>query len=290
LGLLQNGSGKAFGEKIPEFTARNRGHFFENETLPGVFCNSPNFNIIVVDNASEDDSLSVLNKYLNNIQLIKNPTNVGFAAAHNQLIPQLDTDYLWLLNTDTIFDHEIDVFNPIIKYLDQHPNVSGLSPKLLNTDGTVQPQGGGLNQWVYHAKKTRKVSFLCGAALFIRTSFFIDIGGFDSRLFFYNDDFDFAKQSKRHNKQLIYFPSIQITHYGGGSSKCRPIDSQIAGYHGSIYLCHKFYSRPIFKLYYLVMRILIYLKTLYYTLHKDPTSAEWVTKLNKLKKQLNHEF
>jgi GT2 family glycosyltransferase len=249
-----------------------------------------NFNIIVVDNASEDNSLSVLNHYLNDIELIKNKKNVGFSAAHNQLIPQLKTDYMWLLNTDTLFEHTIDVFNPILNYLDKHPNVSGLSPKLLNTDGSLQSQGGGLNQWVYHAKKTRKVSFLCGAALFIRTQFFLEIGGFDNRLFFYNDDFDFAKQSKRHKKKLIYFPSIQITHHGGLSSKYRPIDSQIAGYHGSIYLCHKFYSLPIFTLYYLFMRCLLNLKILYYTLHNNPIASEWVSKLKNLKKQLNHEF
>ena len=86
-----------------------------------LFSNSnftPHFNILVVDNASSDDSLDVLDEYSDHITLIKNKENVGFGNAHNQLLDELDTPYIWLLNNDTEFDRTIDIISPIISYLD----------------------------------------------------------------------------------------------------------------------------------------------------------------------------
>ncbi len=248
------------------------------------------FKIIFIENASEDHSLDIINDYINDIELIVNQENVGFPAAHNQILDQLDTPYLWLLNNDTQFDHSIDVISPIIDYLDSHENVVGLSPMLLNTDGSLQSQGGGINAWKYRSKKITEVGFLSGASLFMRTNFFKQINGFDPHLFFYNDDIDFAKQAKRHNKKLIYFPDIKITHHGGLSTKFREIDSLIAGYYGSIYICKKFYPYYIFITYYYIMRLLLEFKKGYHNIVRTNSSDEWVEKLDQLKGKLKNEI
>ena len=73
------------------------------------------FKIILFDNASTDESLDVLNPYMEDIELIKNPTNIGFPQAHNQLLPELNTPFLWLLNNDTEFDHNIRYDRPYFK-------------------------------------------------------------------------------------------------------------------------------------------------------------------------------
>ena len=208
------------------------------------------FEIIVVDNASTDDSVKILNQYDDKITLIKNNENVGFAAAHNQLIDLLDTPYIWLLNNDTEFRHDVDILTPIITYLDNHQDVVGLSPKLLNTDGSLQNQGSGLSSWKYKKNQISPVSFLSGASLFIRTQFFKDINGFDANLFFYNDDIDFAMQVKKHRKKMIYFPILAVTHHGGLSTKFQPVDTKIGGYFGSVYISKKYYPYPIFISYY----------------------------------------
>ena len=248
------------------------------------------FKVILIDNASDDHSLTIIQDYCDDIEIIKNKENVGFPAAHNQILDQLDTPYLWLLNNDTCFDHEIDVMSPIIEYLNSNDDVVGLSPKLLNTDGSLQSQGGGLNSWRYKSNKITTVPFLSGASLFIRTSFFKHINGFDPNLFFYNDDIDFAKQAKRHKKKLIYFPTIEITHHGGLSTKFREIDSLIAGYYGSIYICKKFYPKIVFLLYYYFMRLLLEFKRIYHAIFKTEKSDEWIEKLNHLKERLKNEI
>ena len=248
------------------------------------------FEILVIDNASTDDSLTILAQYSDHITLIKNQTNVGFPAAHNQLLNDLDTPYLWLLNNDTEFDHTTDIITPIIQYLEDHPDVVGLSPKLLNSDGSLQAQGSGLSRWKFNTNKTTAVRFLSGASLFIRSDFFLKIQGFDPHLFFYNDDIDFAMQAKKHGKKLIYYPSLNVTHHGGLSTKFKPIDTMIGGYYGSIYLCKKYYPRPIFIIYYYALRLLIDIKKCYHWIIKSPASNEWVTKLTALKKRLKNEI
>ena len=68
---------------------------------------------------------------------------------------------------------------------------------------TIQIQGSSFGSWRFRSKNIRQVSFFAGAALFVRTNFFKQIGGFDdANFFFYNDDIDFAKQVKRHKKNL----------------------------------------------------------------------------------------
>jgi GT2 family glycosyltransferase len=248
------------------------------------------FEIILVDNASTDASLEVLKEYHHVVRLVKNQKNVGFANAHNQLLNEVHTPYLWLLNNDTQFDGACDVITPILSYLDSHPDVVGLSPKLLNTDGSLQVQGSMFLYWVYAAKSTRQVSFLSGASLFIRTEFFKKINGFDSNLYFYNDDIDFAKQVKKHKKKLIYFPSVQITHHGGLSTKYKPIKTTVAGYYGSLYICKKYYSMPIFYMYYCVMMAIIWGKKWGHSLGRSDQSKEWVRELSALRQKIKNEL
>jgi len=250
----------------------------------------PHMKIIVIDNASTDASLDCIAPYESNITLIKNTVNVGFPAAHNQILDQLSTPYLWLLNNDTEFSHATDLVSPIIDYFEANPSTVGLSPKLLNTDGTLQAQGSGFSRWVFNTNKTRAVRFLSGASLFIRTSFFKSIQGFDPQLFFYNDDIDFAMQAKKHKKKLIYFPSLEVTHHGGLSTAFNPISTQIGGYFGSVYLCKKYYPRLIFYLYFLLVWLLITLKKGYYMCMKTDASSEWVTELTHLQQRLAHDI
>ena len=270
----------------------NGAHFL-NDCLDSVISQRKffsDFNILVIENASSDDSLSVLNQYENQIELIVNDQNVGFPPAVNQALPHINSDYIWLLNNDTQFDQTIDLFHPIINYMDVNKNVAGVSPKLLNTDLTIQIQGSSFGSWRFRSKNIRQVPFLAGAALFVRTNFFKQIGGFDANFFFYNDDIDFAKQVKRHKKKLIYYPDVSVIHHGGLSTKSNSIDTMIGGYFGSVCLCKKFYSSPIFIVYYWLMRCLIRCRKIYYSIFSVKDATEWVEKLHQLEQRLINEI
>lgn len=253
------------------------GAAFIADCLASVMAQSsffPDFNVIVFDNASTDTSIDIIKSFdAPNVSLIQHPENVGFPQAHNILLPQLTAPYLWLLNNDTCFNHDTDIITPIIDHFKTDPDIVGISPRLLNTDGSLQVQGGGLSTWRFHRKTPVQVPFLSGASLFMVTDFFRHIGGFDPNLFFYNDDVDFAHQVKKHGKKLVYYPLVSVTHHGGLSTKFNRMDTKIAGYIGSLYLCKKYYSPVIFLLYRGIIKALIYLYRLNckrsYSTHPD---------------------
>ena len=94
------------------------------------------FEVIVVDNASTDDSISMVEEQFPAVKLIKNDRNQGFARANNQGLEIANSRYYMLLNSDTIMlPGAIDT---LIEMADQNPNVGMLGPKLLNMDGSLQ--------------------------------------------------------------------------------------------------------------------------------------------------------
>jgi hypothetical protein len=95
------------------------------------------FEIIVIDNASEDGTVEVLRHDFPQVTLIANDENHGFAAANNQGIAGSRGEYVLLLNPDTILHpHSLDT---LCAFLDGHPDVGACGPRLLNEDGTLQP-------------------------------------------------------------------------------------------------------------------------------------------------------
>ena len=97
-------------------------------------------------------------------------------------------------------------------------------------------------------------------------------------------------QVKKHNKQLIYFPSVAVTHHGGLSTTFKPVKTKVAGYFGSLYLCKKYYSHWIFLVYFAIIKLLIMTKKTYYSIVNTSVSEEWTSELNALTKKINHDL
>lgn len=229
------------------------------ESLFGNGCRY-SYEVIVVDNASSDDSLAILRGYGEKIRLIENPENVGFSRGNNQCIDLCQGRYMLLLNNDTIVKPK--ALDTMVDFLERRPDVGALSPKLLNGDGSVQVQGSWSGSFRYYAKKARPISFIAGAAMLTRTALMKEIGGLDENLFFYNDDIDFCKQLSRRKIPIYYLPEAEVTHFGGLSTKFRHAAAVVDGYKGSLYLCRKFYPKWAFYLYRILMFFEVALKLL----------------------------
>src|SRR5262249_22464651 len=92
-----------------------------------------NLQIIVVDNASRDNSVEVLRAQYPDVELIANAINLGFARANNQAIPRARGRYVLLLNTDAFVS--ADTLRKTIEFMDGHPKCGVLGVKLLGEDG-----------------------------------------------------------------------------------------------------------------------------------------------------------
>lgn len=200
------------------------------------YLDNNNFRIVIVDNGSTDNSISVFNKLqkkYKNLYIIKNSSNLGFSAGNNSAKKYFTTKYLIFLNSDIEFiDNSI---LDAIDYFEQNPDIGLMSPKLILNNGSIQnsvfpPQTiknaikefylRKRNSYYPYTPKTDEaieVNSVAGAAIIIKTKLFKKIGMWNEKYFIYFEDLDLCRNIRRLNKKIIYFPSWILIHKHGAS-------------------------------------------------------------------------
>ncbi|MBI5033082.1 MAG: glycosyltransferase family 2 protein [Chloroflexi bacterium] len=199
--------------------------------------------IIVVDNASSDDTLEMLRAEFPNVRVIENKENVGFGRANNQALALAQGRYLFLLNPDT--ELRPDTLQTLFDYAEANPRVGIIGPKLFYGDGTLQSsrrrfptlataflESTKLQQWFprnpvlsrYYMLDTsadaiQPVDWINGSAMFVRREVYDQVGGFDEAFFMYSEELDWCYRAKQAGWQIAYLPTAQVTHYEGKSSE-----------------------------------------------------------------------
>ena len=217
------------------------------------------FEVFVVDNASSDGSAGfVRDDYGPGVALIENSANLGFGAAHNQVIRESSGRYVLLFNPDCRF-LETDALAKMVDYLDRDSDVGMLGPKILNPDGTLQYSARRLPNMVAavfrhtifgrlfpHNKFVREylmtdwahdqvtdIDWLSGAALMIRRETIDRIGLIDERFFMYCEDVDWCRRAHSAGWRVVYFPMASVSHRIGAASDQNPV-SMIRQHHRSM--------------------------------------------------------
>ena len=192
----------------------------------------------MVDNASSDGSVEMVQAGFPDVVLFENTDNLGFAAGNNVALRQAKGRYVMLLNTDTLVHGE--VLADAVRWLDAHPKVGVIGPKVLNSDGTTQPscsafpslkfltmQALGLtkvSRWDsyrmtgWDRSSERSVDVISGAAMFVRRAAMEQVGLLDEAFFFYGEETDWCHRFGRAGWELVFVPIPEVTHFGG---RCR---------------------------------------------------------------------
>ena len=199
--------------------------------------------VIVVDNASSDDSVAMIEEEFPQVQLIANSENMGFTVGNNQGITASRGRYILLLNPDT----EIvgDALATMVEYMDDHPQVGALGPQLLNPDGSIQSsrrrfptlataflESTVLQQWFPRNRVTRHyymadrpddevqdVDWVTGACLLARREIVEQVGLLDEGFFMYSEELDWCRRMKAQRWKVVYLPTAKVIHHGGQSSE-----------------------------------------------------------------------
>jgi GT2 family glycosyltransferase len=191
--------------------------------------------VYVTDNASADGTCEWISKAFPFIRVIENSKNRGYGAAHNAVLPLLDSEYHLIMNPDIVFKPE--TLKRMADYLTDHPEAVIATPRVLNADGTEQrlPKqqptlrylaGGVLrrfgkvfDKWraVYTGARmdlTRpaEVAFATGCFMLIRTRVFVKLKGFDESFFLYMEDSDLSRRAMNEGR-IIYCPDCTVTHH-----------------------------------------------------------------------------
>lgn len=188
------------------------------------------FTLYVMDNGSTDETVDIIRKNFDRVRLICNETNTGFGHGHNTVLSVMDSDYHVVINPDITLNS--DVIQELCGYLDEHPDVMMITPKILNEDGTQQylPKYCPSIRYViiskfkpfrYLRKKyTREqeelqvpteVEFCTGCFFVMRSRDFKALQGFDQRFFMYCEDADLSRRVRQTGK-IIFYPPVSVTH------------------------------------------------------------------------------
>lgn len=189
-----------------------------------------NYKIIVVDNSSTDDSLSILEEYTRNteVKLISSGYNGGFAYGNNvgiQYALQFDPAYILLLNNDTVVDESFLDF--LVDFAEKQENVGMVGGKIYYYENTdeVWYSGGYIDKKTARGKhrtdkigNCEEVEFITGCMQLIPTESLKQVGLMEEDYFLYYEDLDYCKKFINNNYRLLYCDDAKIYHKCGASA------------------------------------------------------------------------
>ena len=234
------------------------------------------FEIIVIDNASEDDTVVMLRGKFPHITLIKNSRNLGFGAANNQGLQIMRGRYALLLNSDTVLT--IHAVEELFTFMETHPEAAMACGQLLNADGSKQNSIASFPSLLtlmtnmplleylfpkrypskrYNHKNPVEVDSGIGACLLVRKKAIDEVGMFDERYFFFFEETDWAYQMKKAGWKIFHIPTAFIYHFQGQSIG-RNVRSRIEFYRSRYLFFRKWHHRA----YYLLISSVIFFRLL----------------------------
>ncbi|MFH1610428.1 MAG: glycosyltransferase family 2 protein [Patescibacteria group bacterium] len=217
--------------KISIIIVNYNGQDFLSDCLESVLkSNYPNFEVIFVDNNSNDDSINIVNKF-SEVKIIKNNKNLGFARANNIGIKQASGDAYFLLNNDTIINPEL--VTVLSKELFSSEQIGIVGPKIYFLKQNEKPENqktiwfaGGKINWKtaksWHIGKDKddsdykdqkkEVDFITGCALMIKKEVVSKIGLLEKKFFAYYEDADWCQRAKKAGYKVVYVPFDGVWH------------------------------------------------------------------------------
>jgi hypothetical protein len=212
------------------------GKHLLSQFLPSVVQHSFPHRIVVIDNASTDDSVAFIHQHYPQIQCIKLNKNEGFARGYNLGLQKIKAHYYVLLNLDVEVTPQW--IAPILALMEDKPYIAACQPKILSYQDKSQFEyagaGGGfidilgypfcrgrlfdtIEQDQGQYDDIREVFWASGACLFVRAKVFWDLGGFDENLFAYYEEIDFCWRLQQKDLKVYYCGFSQVYHLGSAT-------------------------------------------------------------------------
>ena len=216
------------------------------------------YEVIVVDNASSDDTLDSVAEKFPDVRLIHNDVNKGFSAANNQGICESAGKWIALLNPDTRLIE--NSFQKICEYLQEHSEFSILGPGIIDEKSQQSPTRLWEDTPIDAAWKilglynpddelermadTKEALVISGCCFVIHRELFEQVGLLDENYFLYNEEDDFCRRARKQGKRICFFPETSIQHLLGKSTHQPKHREKVIfeAYKSNIYFYSKYYS------------------------------------------------
>ncbi len=215
--------------------------------------------VYIEDNGSTD-GVDRIEEHFPQVHLHRNRTNIGFAAAVNQVIRKGDAPFIMLLNPDTTVSQGL--FQETLALMKNSPLTAIIGPRVLDGDGSVQASARrfpnaltalfgrqsllsrlcpnnrftrqNLTTNTYMGRDPVSVDWVSGACMLIRRAAVDEVGLMDENFFMYWEDADWCRRMRLNGWQVVYDPRASVVHHTAQSSRKKPVRSAYA-FHRSVY-------------------------------------------------------
>ena len=234
--------------------------------------------ILIVDNASTDNSVAQIRSIFPEVIVIQNSHNLGFAAANNIGIHQAGGEYILLINPDTVVPE--DIFTRLVNFMRETPDAGAVGVKILNADGSFSVDSrhsvpspltafwkqigldrlfpksrifGQYNLTYLDPDETYPVDAISGSFMFLRRQAIKQVGLLDEDYFMYCEDLDYCYRLNYAEWKVYYYPETMILHFKGVSTIKSTIGYGL-NFNRSLYLFYKKHFRYKFSF---IMHVII---------------------------------
>ncbi|MFY9152984.1 MAG: glycosyltransferase family 2 protein [Prolixibacteraceae bacterium] len=192
--------------------------------------------IIVADNGSTDESLSVLQNNFPEVKILDLKQNFGFARGYNEALSQIDAEYFVILNSDVEVTE--GWLNTPVSLMDANKNIAAVQPKILSFHHKTHFEyagaaGGFIDRYGYpfcrgrifnrvesdqgQYDNTVEIFWATGACMFVRAEYFLQTEGFDADFWAHMEEIDLCWRLKNKGFRIVFTPKSKVFHLGGGS-------------------------------------------------------------------------
>jgi len=214
----------------------NSSDFLET-FLPSVsFSSRGDFETLVIDNNSSDDSMEMLEEWFPEVKVVQLQENYGFAAGYNKGLARVRTKYIAFLNSDVEVTKAW--LDPLVAYLEKHEDVGAVMPKILSYEAKYRFEyagacGGYMDMLAYpfcrgrvfddiehdqgQYESIQSIAWISGAAFVMRKDLYMKLGGFDNSYFAHQEEIDLCWRIRRAGYKLVVLPESKVYHVGGGT-------------------------------------------------------------------------
>lgn len=214
---------------------------------------SIDYEIIIVDNASDDGSAAAVKEAFPQIQVIANRENLGFASANNQGYDASSGNFLLLLNPDTVV--KSCAIKSVLEFMKNTPDAGLAACRLLNPDDSLQKSikyfptilrniseillidrifFRRYKRKTYYASTPTRVDYCVGAFIMVRREALGKFPLFNSEFFMYAEEKDLAFRLKKSGWNTYFVPFGEVIHYGGASTNQMPKDMYLELYRSNL--------------------------------------------------------
>lgn len=191
--------------------------------------------VVVVDNASSDDSVRIVEEHFPQFTRLSSARNVGYGRGNNLALRQVKTEFALVLNPDATVEE--DSIERVLKVLKSDPSIAlaGAMKFRVFKDGRIADDASAKQAnarfFLGEEKDFFLSKFILGAAMFFNMRAMREVGFFDERFFLYGEDNELCKRAMRHGFKTVVVKDTQVLHLGGQSSKRDEAEEQRIYWH-----------------------------------------------------------